>query len=136
MRARESIGQSQSQNEERRALLRDQRRALYAYNSVSEVPEHQRRDYKIVVNDFGANVLRGGLCAAIAGLEREKAGRGGLLLEHLAGAGIPGLEGVSPDDLPGRVRTLDVEAYMIATREVLQIAAWLKRAAQAIFGGD
>ena len=136
MGAPESVGQSQSQNEESRALLRDQRSALYAYKVVSEVPEGQRRDYKIVVNDFGANVLRSGLCAAIARLERETGGRGGLLLGHLAGAGLPGLEGVSPDDLPGRVRALDVEAYMIATREVLQMAAWLKRAAQAIFGED
>lgn len=136
MSARDSVGPSPSRRDERVALLRDQRRALYAYEVVAQVPRNQQRDYKVVVNDFGANVLRSGLCAALAGLEREKAGRGGLLLKHLAAADIPGLEGVSRDDLPVHVRALDVDAYMIVTREVLQTAAWLKRAAQAMFGED
>jgi len=32
------------------------------------------------------------------------------------------------------VRGLDVDGYIIATREILQLATWLKRAAQATFG--
>lgn len=118
-------------------LFRDQRRALYAYEAVSQVPKDRqtRKDYKIAVNDLGANILRSGLCAALAAVQRL-GDRGNLLLAHLAGADIPGLTGTSAQDLPGRVRELDADAYMIATREMLQIATWLKRAVQATFEED
>lgn len=118
------------------ALVRDQRRALHAYDVVGRVLGSQRKDYKIEVNDLGANILRSGLSAALAALERQKEGRGGILLEHLASADVPGLDGATRDDLHDRVRRLDVDAYMIATREVLKITGWLKRAAQATFGED
>lgn len=114
------------------AVLRGQRRALHAYEVVAKVPEKDRKDYKTAVNDLGANILRSGFAAAMAALERP-GDRGKTLLEHLAAAGVPGLEGATKDDLPDRVRRLDVDAYMIATREMLQVAAWLKRAAQATF---
>jgi len=117
-------------------LLRDQRRAIHAYEAAESVPEDQRRDYEIAVNDLGANVLRSGLAAALASLDRQKGGRGGAVLEHLAAAGIPGLEDATRDDLAQRVRTLDAGSYMSATREVLQVATWLKRAVQATFGDD
>lgn len=113
-------------------LLRDQRRALHAYEAAGKVPADRRRDYKIAVNDLGANILRSGLAAAMAGLERLGE-RGKLLLEHLAGAGIYGLDGATRDTLPNRVRALDVDSYILATREMLKVAAWLKRAAQATF---
>jgi len=116
-------------------LLRDQRRALHAYEAAGKVPEAERKDYKIVVNDFGANILRSGLCAAIAAVQRL-GGRGELLLGHLAAAGVPGLEGAIANDLAKRVRELDADAYMIATREMLQVAVWLKCAVQATFGDD
>ncbi len=58
-----------------------------------------------------------------------------LLLGHLAAAGVPGLEGAAANDVAKRVRELDADAYMIATRETLQVAVWLKRAVQATFGG-
>jgi CRISPR-associated protein Cmr5 len=118
---------------EHRVLLRDQQRALHAYRAVGEVPPGEQPDYKITVNDLGAGILRDGLSAALAALERQKDGRGGRLLEHIAAARVPGLVGATRDDLPGRVRALDVDAYMLATREILQLAAWLKRAAQATF---
>ena len=121
---------------ERGAVLRDQKRALHAYQVVASVPREKRKDYQIAVNDLGANILRNGLAAAMAALERL-GDRGKMLLDHLAAAGLPGLEGATKDDLPDRVRRLDdVDAYMIATREMLQVAAWLKRAAQATFGDD
>jgi hypothetical protein len=47
---------------------------------------------------------------------------------------VSGLEGATKNDLPDRVRRLDVDGYMIATREILQLAAWLRRAVQATFG--
>jgi CRISPR-associated protein Cmr5 len=118
-----------------KSVLRDQRRALHAYEAVGKVPKESQKDYKIAVNDFGANILRSGLCAAIAAVQRL-GDRGRLLLDHVASAGVPGLEGVSANDVARRVRELDADAYMIATREMLEIAVWLKRAVQATFGED
>ena len=114
-------------------LLRDQRHALHAYEAVSKVPKEQQKDYEIAVNDFGANILRGGLCAAIAAVQRLGS-RGELLLDHLASAGVLGLERATAKDVARHVRELDADAYMIATREMLQVAVWLKRAVQATFG--
>jgi CRISPR-associated protein Cmr5 len=113
-------------------LLRDQRRALHAYGVVAKVQPHQQRDYKIAVNDLGANILRGGLCAAIASVQRL-GDRGNVLLEHLASAGVVGLEGASAKDLARRIREIDADGYMMATRELLKVATWLKRAVQATF---
>ena len=126
-------------NATQKPLLRGQRRALHAYDSVAavakEAPQEQQDAYKIAVNDLGANILRNGLCAAIAAVQRL-GDRGELLLDHLAAAGVPGLEGVAAKDLAKRVRELDADAYMIATREMLEVAVWLKRAVQATFGED
>lgn len=117
------------------ALLRDQQRAIHAYEAVAKVPKALQDDYKIAVNDLGANILRSGLCAAIAAVQRLGE-RGTLLFDHLASAGVPGLEGVTADHFAKRVRELDADAYMIATRELLKVAVWLKRAVQATFGED
>ncbi len=116
----------------RKPLLRDQRLALHAYKAVGQVPQDQQKDYKIAVNDLGANVLRSGLCAAIAAVQRLGS-RGDLLLGHLADAEVPGLEGTNYKELGKRVGELNADAYMIATREILQVAVWLKRAVQATF---
>jgi CRISPR-associated protein Cmr5 len=117
-------------------VLRDQRRALHAYEVVSkvqkELQKEQQKDYRIAVNDLGANILRSGLCAAVAAVQRLGS-RGELLLDHLASAGVPGLEGAGANDLARRVREIDADAYMIATREMLEVAVWLKRAVQATF---
>lgn len=115
---------------------RDQRWALHAYQVVAEIAKDAANDYKIVVHNLGADILRNGLSAALASLERRKEGRGRLLLDHLARAGVTSLENATGDDVARRVRGLDVDGYMIATREILQLAAWLKRAAQATFGDD
>ncbi len=114
-------------------LMRDQERALHAYDCIDHVPKDQQRNYKIAVNDLGVNIMRSGLCAALAAVQRQGE-RSKPLLEHLAGASVPGLENADACDLPRRVRELNTEAYMIATREMLQVAMWLKRAAQATFG--
>jgi len=116
-------------------LLRDQQRALHAYERVSQVPKEVRRDYETAINDLGANIRQSGLAAAMAALERVGS-RGMLVREHLASAGVPGLAGATKDTLPDCVRKLSVDNYMLATRDMLQIAAWLKRAAQASFGGN
>lgn len=112
--------------------LRDQQRALHAYDAVAQVQAGQQKDYQIAVNDLGANILRSGLCAAIASVQRL-GNRGQVLLGHLASAGVPGLEGATAQNLAESVRNLDADSYMIATRELLQVATWLKRAVQANF---
>ena len=114
---------------------REQPRALHAYDSVAAVPPGQQKDYKIAVDGLGANILRSGLGAAIASVQRL-GNRGDVLLGHLATAGAPGLEGATAQSLAQRVRGLDVDSYMIATRELLQVATWLKRAVQATFEGS
>ena len=113
-------------------MLRDQQRALHAYNAVATVQRGQQKDYELAVNDLGANILRSGLCAAIATVQRL-GDRGDVLLGHLASAGIPGLEHATEPNLAQRVRELDADSYMMATRELLQVATWLKRAVQATF---
>jgi len=116
-------------------LFRDQQRALQAYDVVARVPSDEQKDYKIAVNDLAANILRNGLCAALAAVQRLGP-RGELLLAHLATAGIPGLQGASATDLADQVRRLDTDTYILATREMLQVAMWLKRAVQAAFQDD
>ena len=115
---------------------RDQQRALHAYDAVGAVQPGQQKDYQIAVNDLGTNILRSGLCAAIASVQRLNSPnnrRGDVLLGHLASASVPGLEGATAQNLAQLVRGLDADSYMIATRELLQVATWLKRAVQATF---
>jgi CRISPR-associated protein Cmr5 len=92
---------------------------------VDAVPEDKLDGYRAAVNDLGANILRGGLAAALAALERRSAG---LVIEHLAMAGVSGLEDATREDLGARVRGLGLDQYVVASREFLQLAAWLRRA--------
>ncbi|MCC6696205.1 MAG: type III-B CRISPR module-associated protein Cmr5 [Candidatus Hydrogenedentes bacterium] len=116
-------------------LIREQKRALHAYECIDSVRNSDQRNYKIAVNDLGANIMRSGLCAALAAVQRLDK-RGEVLLKHLASAQVPGLKGTKAADLTQRVRELSVDEYMIATREMLQVAMWLKRASQATFEND
>jgi len=114
--------------------LRDQERALYAYRQVASVRSSDRDDYETALQTFSGTLVRSGLAAAMAALERIRKRHGSqALLRHLAGASIPRLEGTAADQLAGRVRGLDVDAYMLATREILRLTAWFRRAAQAEF---
>lgn len=120
-----------------KSVLRDQQRALHAYESVGNMLQAQGNDdYRIAVNDLGANILRSGLCAALASVQRVRDRGGEVLLGHLASAGVPGLESATAGDLAKRVRELNADGYMIATREILQVVTWLKRAVQATNKGD
>ena len=115
--------------------MRDQQRARHAYSHVESVPEKDRKEYKIIVNDFGATVLRSGLSAAMAVIERNPTHAKKLFLEHLASSNIPKL-GDDWEKLPERVRNLDLDDYMLATRETLKVVVWHKRAVQALFGDE
>lgn len=115
------------------AVLRDQRRALDAYEKVSTVPQNDWKNYRIAVNDLGANLMRLKLVGAMAALERRNDGGSRHLLDHLGSAGIPGLQGTDHASLPDRARRLPLDDYILATREMMRVAEWLKRAAQATF---
>lgn len=113
-------------------LLRDQRRAVVAYQCVAETLESatDAKAYKNLVLAIGVDIRRMGLSGALASVERDKA-VGALVLAHLRRAplhdGAP--EG---QDLPAWVRRLDLTAYMLATRELLQFVVWLRRAVQSL----
>jgi CRISPR-associated protein, Cmr5 family len=118
-------------------LLRDQRRAAIAYECVAEVLKLatvaiDAKAYKNRVLAVGVDIRRMGLSGALAAVEREKA-VGELLLTHLRRA--PMHAGPSAEqDLPAwvRGRGLDLTAYMLVTRELLQFIVWLRRAVQSL----
>jgi hypothetical protein len=116
-------------------LLRDQRRAAIAYQCVAEVLKPAKvaidaKAYKNLVLAVGVDIRRMSLSGALAAVEREKA-VGELLLAHLRRA--PMHAGPSADqDLPAWVRGLDLTAYMLVTRELLQFVVWLRRAVQSL----
>jgi CRISPR-associated protein Cmr5 len=114
--------------------FRDQRRALHAYECAGAVSEEARDDYKNAAQNFGRNVMRLGLSGAIAVLERDRA-RDGVqrYMTALCTAGVSGLDGVTVAEMPATVRCLEAKEYMCVTREILDVAAWLKRAAEATF---
>ena len=111
-------------------ILRDQVRARFAYERVAAVPAAERKDYENAVLRLGASILRVGLVAALAEIQRTGA-RGARLLDDLARAEIPGLRTKDGAELVERARRLEADAYMIATREILAVVAWLRRACQA-----
>lgn len=116
-------------------VLRDQARARFAYARVAAVPESERKDYENAVLALGADILRVGLLAALAAVQRLDK-RGERLLADLARAAIPGLSAEDGKSLVEKARNLPVDAYMIATRETLAVVSWLRRACQASFGDE
>ncbi len=116
-----------------RRLLRDQRRAEIAYQCVAEAlkADIDAKAYKNLVLAIGVDIRRMGLSGALATVEREKS-VGELVLAHLRRA--PMHAGPPEDqDLPAWVRGRDVDltAYMLVTRELLQFVVWLRRAVQS-----
>ncbi|MCA9537604.1 MAG: type III-B CRISPR module-associated protein Cmr5 [Myxococcales bacterium] len=120
-------------------MNREQKRAEHALATWSGLADDARRDPNVTVDDFrtlangfGPQILRSGLVAAVAFVRRyrnqEAANR---LLRHLAGADIPALTGTAPNALLAKVSTLNAADYMLATREALHVALWLRRAGQA-----
>ncbi|MCG8418425.1 MAG: type III-B CRISPR module-associated protein Cmr5 [Proteobacteria bacterium] len=129
---------------------RDQIRGHYAHECIDRLERSSKSDpfsYRTIANDFGANILRCGLCSALAFIERKKASKSSdrrsrsneeaaaeLFLDQLAGyfRTLPGLsDQLAGDNLHAAVRTLSVEYYMVLTREALHLALWMRRAAQA-----
>jgi CRISPR-associated protein Cmr5 len=119
---------------------REQRRALHAYRCVEAVPSPQRADYKARLSGLGSAVMRDGLAAALTFLEREcqdnpaAATLLGHLADYLATEQLPPFEPVRDGRrLPAAVREMPLEAYMLATRELLRVLVWFQRAVQATF---
>lgn len=118
-------------------MTRDQLRAQHAYQCVrAAASAGQLKDYKILVDTLGANILRSGLAVAIATVERE-VGRdrpaAKQMLDDLGAANIHGLQGSDHHSLGETVRSsLDLPAYLLATREALKVVTWFKRAVQAL----
>lgn len=86
-----------------------------------------------VLPGFGATVQRCGLLQALAFLQRSSVRQVGNVVSskiaiHLRGQGMIG---GGNEDLILTVRQLSDPAYMLATREVIALSVWLKRAAQA-----
>ncbi|WP_141593713.1 type III-B CRISPR module-associated protein Cmr5 [Myxococcus sp. AB056] len=122
---------------------REQQRALDAYARVRKVEgQALRADYKPRVNGLGAAVLRDGLAAALAFLERQAGNTAAeRLLKDLEWclerARLPGLSAEAlKKGLPGAVRALELDAYMLATRESLRLLVWFRRAVQATFPSE
>ena len=122
-------------------MTRDQRRAQYAYQCAGEVMklgDQQRQEYRTLVMGLGPLVLRSGLVTALAFLQRrakdEDRNAAAILFEHLASADIPGLRpdrGEAPEQICALARHLELEPTMLATRELIKVVEWLKRAAEA-----
>lgn len=116
---------------------RDQERAIFAYQRVKDVEGQLRDAYKGRVRGLGPLVMRSGLVTALSVLQRDKKeGDVKALFGHLARARIPGLEAEedrAAEQLCDQARELDLEGTMLATRELLKVTLWLKRAAEALF---
>lgn len=111
---------------------RDQARAQHAYACVDSFAREQREhldSYASLVNGFGATVMRNGLVAAMAFVRRRDDPAAKAFLRQLSEARIPGLTGKA--ELLQEVIALDVDAYLVASREVLALAVWFRRAMQA-----
>ncbi|MBU52789.1 MAG: type III-B CRISPR module-associated protein Cmr5 [Deltaproteobacteria bacterium] len=112
-------------------MTRDQLRAQHAHTCVESVDDKNWKDYKILVYGLGPNIMRSGLSATVSFIQRNKGSAAvKLLWEHLAGAGIPNIP-EKPLEIPAAIRALDVDNYMLTTRELLKCSVWFKRAVQA-----
>ena len=127
-------------------LRKDQQRALWAYGRAEAragrgngLPGDATalKDYENSVQTFASAILRTGLAVAVSVLERDaKRDAPQNLLKDLAGLVLPGLgTGAQPlswQTWPGSVRNISsLSDYMLATRELLQRAQWLRRACRA-----
>jgi hypothetical protein len=115
---------------------KDQERAICAYEWAKAAGSNIK-DYENAVQTFAAITLRSGLAVAVSVLERDaKRDAPKLLLKDLAAQSFPGLPTGKAADWagwPARVRAISsLDDYMLATREVLALATWLRRACRAV----
>ncbi|MGH7098279.1 MAG: type III-B CRISPR module-associated protein Cmr5 [Stellaceae bacterium] len=128
---------SQETDATSRPLRKDQQRTLCAYGWADTAKQQGKLDdYEIAVQSFAATLLRSGFAAAVSVLERSADHRDGfaLLLDNLAFYTLPGIAAtMPPSEWPARVRGLaDIGQYMQATRELIALLGWLRRACRAL----
>lgn len=118
-------------------MRRDQIRARLAFEQAREAAGKDfKKSYRSWANSLGAFLMRDGLAATVAFLERDEAKKdkaASLLLKHLDDTAkklaIPGLQG--GERLGDKVRAMAAREYMLTSREMLRVALWMKRAVQA-----
>jgi CRISPR-associated protein Cmr5 len=125
--------------------VRDHRRARQAYQRVATIATEKRNDvkalsvkaYKSAVDSFGANVIRSGLGAAVAWLQRRGTPEAGAFLEDLASADLRGIGIVQrADDFAAAVRRASNADYMLATRDAIAVVSWFRRALQTAVAAE
>ena len=86
-----------------------------------------------VLPGFGATVQRCGLLQALAFLQRPTVRQVGNIVSSRLGGHLreQGMIGGGNEELIQTVKQLSDASYMLATREVIALSVWLKRAAQA-----
>jgi CRISPR/Cas system CMR-associated protein Cmr5 small subunit len=122
-----------TQDHKKPTLTRDQTRAKWAYETYKGLSDGDKADFKVAVHALGPNIIRSGLVAALAFLQRTDNAAAGMLFAALAKKEALGLLilDLTDKELPSKVQNLDVEVYMLVTRETLKLTQWLKRAVQA-----
>ena len=125
-------------------LTLEQQRIQVAYDATRAYLQAQpgpanKKNWKTAVMSFGSEVQRCGLLQAIAFLARDEseevAGKiQGTMRDHLIQRGM--LASDAHANLLQAVSALDVLDYMLVTREVLALALWFRRSAQALCGRD
>jgi hypothetical protein len=120
----------------------DQLRAATAFDCAADVANNypgEQAEYRTAAMSLGGHVRRNGLVATLAYYQKNpKVAWAQLLFKHISEAGIHGLTDDDPDEppifaIPRRARALARPDYLLATREMLRFALWLRRAAQATF---
>lgn len=124
-------------------LTLEQHRVQVAYATTEAflgngpTPERQK-NWKTAVMDFGTQVQRCGLLQAVAFLKRDADQQVHQALlpairQHLITRGM--LKNNCPDDLFVVAKALESRQYMLVSREVLALSAWVKRATQSLCKG-
>jgi CRISPR-associated protein Cmr5 len=117
-------------------LNRDQQRAPHAYQCVAKVSGNLK-EYKIFVNGLGPNIIRSGLVAAIAFIQRNRSDLRDQFASDIASGLYPQWEvPTNLPDLAKHVREVPHDQYMLLTREILRLSLWFKRAVQAHDSSD
>lgn len=116
----------------------EQQRIGCAYGVLSKVSDPKvLAAWRTSVLGFGADVQRCGLLQTVAFLHRGKDEESKNVAKLLSGA-VRGhlwarrlIDGAKEGELLADLREMDGDRYMLATREVLALSVWLKRATQA-----
>jgi len=114
-------------------MLRDQKRAFDAFRLAKQASAKGKQfgDYRNAANDLPVHLVRSGLVAALANLQRVVAGRpGAMQFRADLCAALPVHLKAPTDELLDWAAKLSTDQYMLASREMMKLAVWFKRAVQ------